>query len=199
MAIAERLITVDEFEQIAALPENRDRLLELIDGVIEEKGMPTEPHSIADGNIYAALRRFVIARELGRVHIEVRYCRPDDQKNARIPDVSYSSEERPLVERGSVPEIPDIVVEIQSPDDRLKKLRNRIQWFLDNGAKLGWLLIPKSRLIEVYDGEDVVILTDKDILSGGDVLPGFEIPVKTVFDDPFKFGGRKTAQVKSEE
>lgn len=184
MAIEHRLYTVEEFEQIADSPENADRLLELINGEIVEKPMPTEEHSIAAGNIFAAAWNWNTQHKLGRVHMEVRYRKPEDEHNARIPDIAFSSAKRPLVKQGSVPEMPDLAVEVLSPDQSLKELREKARYFIANGTKLVWLVIPEKRLIEVYAPDDEQVLDETDTLTGGDVLPGFSMPVRDVFADP---------------
>jgi Uma2 family endonuclease len=178
------LITVADYERIAALPENRERRLELIDGEIREKTMPTENHGLLQMNLGFALASFAHPRKLGRVTIETRYQKPDDPHNALIPDLSFSSARRPLVERGSVPTLPDLVVEIQSPDDSLKGLRAKIRYFLDNGAKVGLLLIPGKRIVEVYTPDSDDILVAGDVLTLETVLPGFSMAVADIFADP---------------
>src|SRR5690242_19407056 len=83
------LYTVEEFEQYADAPENRDRLLELIDGDIVEK-VPTEQHGMIVILIAHWLLNFILTHNIkGRVVTEVRYRTKEDRRNARIPDVSY--------------------------------------------------------------------------------------------------------------
>jgi Uma2 family endonuclease len=180
----EKLIDVETFERIAAQPENQDRRLELIDGEIVEKAMPTEQHGLIQLTLGSALAAFAHPRKLGRVTIETRYRTPDDPHSALIPDISFSSAKRPLVEQGSVSGFPDLVVEVQSPDDSLKALREKIRYYLKHGTRMALLIVSDKRLIEVYTPQTELILTEKDTLNGGDVLPGFEIPVAAVFADP---------------
>jgi Uma2 family endonuclease len=124
MVVEKKLYTVDEFEEFLTLPENTDRLYELIEGEIVEK-VPTEEHGLIAGNFYAALRDFVKPRKLGRVVIEVRYRKESDNYNSRQPDVSFTRAERllPVVKQGAVPQLPDLAIEVQSPDDSIKKMR----------------------------------------------------------------------------
>ena len=175
--------TVEEFERFLALPENADRLFELIDGEIVEK-MPTEEHGLVGSNINAHLWNFNHQHKLGRVTIEPRHQTPDNRYNSRLPDVAFTSKERalPLVTKGAVQQLPDLAVEIQSPDDSLRKMRAKAAYYLANGSRLVWLVLPEKRLVEVYraDGE-VDILTENDALDGGDVLPGFALPVQEIF------------------
>ncbi len=182
MAIQQRLYTVEEFERIADSPENRERLLELISGEIVEK-VPTQEHGMVAGNVFGPLWNFVQQRKSGRVVMEVRHRALRDDRNARIPDVSFISGQRPVVEKGSVPRMPDLAVEVKSPDNTLKALREKARYYLANGTRMVWLVLPEQRIIEVYTPDDEQVLTEEDVLSGGDVLPGFSLPVQDVFVD----------------
>lgn len=177
-------MTVDEFERLLTAPENSDRLLELIEGEVVEK-MPTEEHGLVTSNFVYALSAYNRQHKLGRVVTEVRHRLPGDAHNSRLPDISFSSARRPLVREGSVPEMPDLVVEIKSPADSVRKMREKAAYYLPNGVRLVWLVFPEQRIVEVYtpDGE-VEILVKGDLLDGGEVLPGFSFPVAEVFADP---------------
>jgi len=177
-----RLYTVDEFEEFIARPENSDGLFELINGEIVEK-VTTEEHSLIVGDLYLALRTFVDQHDLGRVAFEVRRRVPGDQHNARQPDLEFTRKERllPVVRKGAVPQMPDLAVEVKSPDDSLSKLREKAAYYLANGARLVWLVYPKKRLVIVLTPDSEEILTEDDTLDGGDVLPGFTLPVRDIF------------------
>jgi Uma2 family endonuclease len=184
--VSERLVTADEFEQILALPQNQDRLLELINGEIVEK-MPTEEHGMVTSNIDYALNGFNREHKLGRVGVEVRHRLPDDRLNSRMPDISFSAAKRPLVRQGGVPAMPDLAVEIKSPTDTVRRMREKAAYYLEHGVRLVWLIYPAHRVIEVYQPDaDIEFLTMSDTLTGGDVLPGFAIPVAEIFADPLE-------------
>ncbi len=73
----------------------------------------------------------------------------------RSPDASWVSLERwealTLDERkGFIPLCPDFVIELRSQSDSLSKLQTKMQEYMDNGARLGWLLNPQSKQVEVY-------------------------------------------------
>lgn len=185
MQVKEREITIDKFEHFLAVAENQDRLFELINGEIVEK-MPTEEHGYIAGNVITAINNFAKPRKLGRAGVEVRHRLPQDPLNSRMPDVSFHSARRPIVREGGVPEIAEFIVEIRSPDDTLKGMRDKADYYIRHGARLVWLILPQKRLVEVYEPEeDVQIYLDGDLLTGGVVLPGFELPVRELFDDPF--------------
>ncbi|HEX2905217.1 MAG TPA: Uma2 family endonuclease [Phototrophicaceae bacterium] len=174
--------TVDEFEAFINRPENTSRLFELINGEVVEK-VPTEEHSLIVGNLYLALRLFVDQHGLGRVAFEVRRRVPDDEHNARLPDAEFTSKERllPVVKRGAVPQMPDLAVEVQSPTDSPKKLLDKAAYYLANGSRMVWLVYPDKRLVEVLTVDDRQFFTETEVLSGGDVLPGFSLPVQAIF------------------
>src|SRR5262249_62244331 len=100
MAIQPKLVTVAEFEQFLALPENRDRSFELIHGEIVEK-VPTEEHGLIAGNIYGFLWQYTRQSGIGRAVIEVRGRVPEDDYNSRQPDPAvFVDTTRPVVPRG---------------------------------------------------------------------------------------------------
>ncbi len=181
MVIQNQLYTVDEFEAFLALPENRERLFELLNGEIVEK-VPTEEHGIIVLRIGSKLLIFVDLHALGRVAVEVRHRIPADNHNARMPDISFRSDTTtPVVKQGSVPVMPDLAVEVKSPDDGYRELREKADYYLANGSRMVWLVYPEKRLVEVHTPDDLDILTMDDTLDGGDVLPGFRLPVKDIF------------------
>ncbi len=105
----------------------------------------------------------------------------------RSPDASWVSRQRwealtPKERKGFVPLCPDFVVELRSESDSLTQLRSKMQEYMDNGAKLGWLINPQQRRVEIYRaGVAVEILENPTELSGEEVLPGFVLNLTRVF------------------
>ena len=179
----ERLYTVDEFEHLLEQPEYSERLLELIDGEIVEK-MPTEKHGEVTALIVMALGAFIVPNKLGRLGVEVRHRIPSDDHNSRLPDISFISGKRPSVTEGSVPQMPDLAIEVKSPSDSLKDMRERAHYYLLNGTKLVWLFDPVKRFAIALTLEDEEVFLEHETLDGGDVLPGFKLVLKDIFTDP---------------
>jgi Uma2 family endonuclease len=104
----------------------------------------------------------------------------------RAPDASWikierwnalTSEQR----QKFLPLCPDFVVELRSPTDSLKTTQEKMQEYIDNGARLGWLIDQKNQRVEIYrQGQDVEILQSPASLSGEDVLPGFVLDLKGI-------------------
>ncbi|UIE39845.1 Uma2 family endonuclease [Leptodesmis sichuanensis] len=97
----------------------------------------------------------------------------------RSPDAAWICLERwesltPEQRKKIVPLCPDFLVELRSPNDELEDLQAKMQEYLANGLKLGWLLDPDTQTVEIYRPDRAVeVLTNPTHLSGEDVLPGF--------------------------
>ena len=109
----------------------------------------------------------------------------------KSPDVSWIKLERwnkltDAQQDGFPPIAPDFVIELVSPSDlknqRYEDLQAKMQEYLANGVKLGWLMEPKGKTVEIYRaGQPVEILSNPKTLSGEDVLPGFILDLSEIF------------------
>ena len=105
----------------------------------------------------------------------------------RSPDASWVRRERWEVltkdqREGFAQLCPDFVVELRSPTDRLSILQEKLQEYLDNGARLGWLIDPLDKRAYVYrPGQPVEALDNLTMLSGAPVLPGFVLHVRELW------------------
>ncbi|MFM7383913.1 MAG: Uma2 family endonuclease [Microcystaceae cyanobacterium] len=105
----------------------------------------------------------------------------------RSPDVSWICQERwesltDSEREGFIPLCPDFVLELRSKSDRLPDLRAKMQEYLDNGARLGWLIDPLSQRVEIYrPGQTVEVVDNSSTLSGESVLPRFTLSLKRIF------------------
>ncbi|MFZ4660862.1 MAG: Uma2 family endonuclease, partial [Caldilineaceae bacterium] len=80
------------------------------------------------------------------------------------------------------PICPDFVVELRSSSDSMPDLRDKMQEYIDNGARLGWLINPETRTVEIYEpGEEVETLYNPERVAGAPVLPGFLLNMKRVW------------------
>ena len=107
----------------------------------------------------------------------------------RAPDASWIKCDRwnslnTEQKRKFPPLCPDFVIELRSETDSIKTLQLKMLEYMDNGAKLGWLIDPKTQKVEIYRLEkQVEILQNHATLSGEDVLPGFVLNLSFVFKD----------------
>ena len=106
----------------------------------------------------------------------------------RSPDASWVSQQRwdalTTEEKGTFANIcPDFVVELRSSSDRIEPLQAKMKEYIDNGARLGWLLNPQNRQAEIYQpGIEVKVLENPDELFGEEVLPGFVLNLRRVWN-----------------
>jgi Uma2 family endonuclease len=106
----------------------------------------------------------------------------------RSPDASWVSRERWQAltpeQKGTFASIcPDFVVELRSSSDTLKSVQDKMREYIDNGAKLGWLIDPQHRRVEIYrPGLAVDVLENPAELSGEAVLPGFVLNLRRVWN-----------------
>jgi Uma2 family endonuclease len=104
----------------------------------------------------------------------------------RSPDASWVRRERwealtPEQREKFLPLCPDFAIELRSPSDSLKKIQEKMQEYIENGARLGWLIDRKNKRVEIYHpGRDVETIENPVTLSGEDVLPGFVLDLTTI-------------------
>ena len=180
MAIADQKINVEDFE--AFIAKHPDRLFELIHGEIVEK-MVTQEHGVIVVNIASEIRFYLKSNPIGVVGVEISHRSRDDDFNERKPDIAFQQmSKEQIVKQGAVPTMPDLAVEVKSPTNTYKELRDKAIYYLENGSQLVWLVYPEKKLVEVYRStDDIDILTADDTLLGFDVLPNFVLPVNDIF------------------
>jgi Uma2 family endonuclease len=176
-------LTVAEFEALLAQSADMKRV-ELVDGELMEKPMPTQEHGQIQGYIFMLLFQFAIPRKLGRVSVETLHTSEGDAHNVRLPDVSFMAGSAPLVTEGSVPRMPDLAVEVKSPSETLHALLGKAYYYLAHGSKVVWLIEPSKRLVLVITQTSEEILLENDVLQGGELLEGFSVTVRDIFTDP---------------
>jgi Uma2 family endonuclease len=183
MAVAEKLYTVEAFWEYATLPENAERRLELDEGMIVDMGASRKINTIAAGRMVHFLNAFVIPRDLGFVTGADAGFKLGSKKY-RQPDAAFVSKTRAADLKGTYFTVaPDLAVEVVSEDeDILKKARE----YLQAGAKQVWAVYTDERLVYVMtlNATGAIVsqpFTVEATLDGGDVLPGFTLPVRDIF------------------
>jgi Uma2 family endonuclease len=177
----EKLMTGEEFEAFALLPENADLLLEFIEGEVHIVVSNNRSSQIA-ATILAEVRMHVRRNQLGFVTGADGGYRVGRQRF--IPDVAFVSKARQAVPSAEAynPIPPDLAVEVQSPTDSKRKLRRKARRYLEAGTRLVWLVFPRSQTVEVHSpGQPARTLASTEVLDGGAVLPGFALPVQEIF------------------
>ena len=174
-----RLVTAEE---LLAMGEGRR---ELIYGVVVEMTASGADHSRIAGSFVRELGNFVVPAGLGQVYGAdggFRLARKPDL--VRVPDAAFVSSARltGMNTRGFLPFAPDLAVEVISPNDSRREVEEKAAMWLRHGSRRVWVADPDEKTVTVHriDGSRTT-LGPTDTLSGEDVLPGFELPVTTVF------------------
>ncbi len=178
-----------EQDILAALKEGR--LCELVDGVLVEKaiGYSESALAIVLGRL---LYSFVQPRNLGLVTGEQGTVRLFAGL-VRIPDVSFTSWDRlpgRRMPKDPIPHLaPDLAVEVLGQGNTIDEMKCKRRDYFSAGVRLVWLADPILRIVDVYTSEDQYTrLTEADRLDGGDVLPGFQLPLREWFAELDRHG-----------
>lgn len=184
MVLQEKLYTAEEFWQIAQAPESEGRRLELDEGMIVEIAESSPTNTVIAGLVITALNIWVVPRKLGYVTSPDGGFRLGERK-VRQPDAAFISKSRvaKLPKHFDLP--PDLAVEIVSPnEDVLKKVNE----YLRAGTRMVWVVYASEKMVYVFTLDEDGNLRGQpfgigDTLDGGDVLPGFTLPVQDVFPE----------------
>jgi Uma2 family endonuclease len=171
-------------KDVLALLDHENRLFELVDGVLVEKIMELKESALAL-EIGTDLNNWVLPRDLGMVAGADGTLRLMP-KLVRIPDVSFISwDQLPTHEYPSepIPDLyPDLAVEVLSKGNTQEEMERKLKEYFLVGTRLVWMVDPASRTVRVHTSPDeFIVLTGADTLTGGEVLPGFTLPLQQLF------------------
>ena len=160
---------------------------ELIRGVLCETVAAGIEHGEIAMRLGARIQAFASAGRLGRIFgSESGIWLEMDPDTVRYPDVAFISADRMPLDsrvRGYCDVPPDLVVEIVSPSASIQGVNDKAIMWLSHGVILAWVVNPDARTVEVHRaGGPVVTLYEDDTLDGGEVLPGFALPVQEIFE-----------------
>jgi Uma2 family endonuclease len=183
MSTEVQLMTADE---LLAMPDD-GFVYELIKGeLIKVSPPPGHEHGLIAMNIAGLLYEYVKKNGLGNVYAaETGFLLEQDPDTVRAPDAAFVRRER-IQKAGPVKGYwigpPDLAVEVISPSDTVGRIEGKVAKWLESGTNLVWVVSPKMRTVTVYRSlTEIVVLTEKDMLDGGDVVPGFQIKITEIF------------------
>lgn len=164
--------------------DHQDRICELIDGVLVEKPMGYI-ESLLAVYILRKIGDFVESRKLGIVLGEAGTLKILPRQ-VRIPDISFISWSK--FPGGKLPQVqipavaPDLAVEVLSPGNTEGEMQRKLRDYFAAGVRLVWYIEPATRTAKVYTAPDkCTVLDNTQSLTGGEVLPGFHLPLRDLF------------------
>jgi Uma2 family endonuclease len=179
--------TATEKDLLALVDGDDKRLCELVDGTLVEKAVGS-PQSFLAATLIGFLSPFVRAHRLGKVGAPDGLMRMPGG-NVRMPDVLFIARARwrALSDREAAITglSPDLAVEILSKTNTRQEMARKRREYFAGGTRLVWEINPRRRTVAVYTSPtEHVTLIEADTLDGGDVLPGFTLPLAELFNDP---------------
>jgi len=186
MVAQEKLISAEEFWEIQHHPDFAGQTLELAEGVLVAMSRPGMEHGLTVVSVVIPFSQYVEQHDLGYVTVESGYVlfkNPGGNDTVRGPDAAFVSKARAPegFAEGYAPFAPDLAVEVVSPGDLVFEVEAKVDEYLRAGTKIVWVISPRSKTVTVYTQTDVSIVSSSGVLDGGEVLPGFRLPVAAIF------------------
>ena len=172
-------------DELLEMPDDGYRY-ELVKGELIQMSPTGDEHGQVTVALTGPLHMHVKKHNLGRVYAaETGFKLESDPDTVRAPDIAFVSRER-VEATGTLTGFrsgaPDLVVEVLSPSDTIGRVEAKVKQWLESGARMVWIVSPRLKTVTVYRSlSDIVTLTEKDTLDGGDVVPGFQINVADIF------------------
>jgi Uma2 family endonuclease len=170
---------------LLALMRRTGRSYELIDGVLVEKTTGYREGGLA-GRLLHLIATFLDDHDLGDIvgaDATMRLL----PKQVRVPDVAFTRWER--MPNGQIPSepipdlSPDLAIEVLSKSNTPGEMKRKLKEYFLAGTSLVWYVDPVKRTVKVHTAPDKSrLFTEADTLDGAEVLPGFTLPVKRVFE-----------------
>lgn len=168
---------------------------ELVNGEVVTLSPNVAGHNYTGKRLFRALDTFIEPRKLGELAYETPFALSDTAdwvKGSRTPDLMFFSAERWSAYIAATPDwkskpyllVPDLVIEVVSPNDRYTDIQDKIDGYLGDGVQVAWVVDPQRRkiIIHVADSDQQTTLRESGTLTGGEILPGFSVPVKSLFE-----------------
>jgi Uma2 family endonuclease len=170
-------------DDLLAMPHDGIRR-ELINGELREMTPVGMEHAAVAMTVLYSLHKHVRRNRLGGVYPELGFRLNSDPDTVRAPDASFVSADRIQqgIQSGFFVGAPDLAVEVVSPGDRYSELAAKVDEYLAAGCRMVLVVDPPRRTVAVHRlRTESTVLTEADVLEGGDVVPGWSVPVREIF------------------
>jgi len=178
-------LVVSEHETVLAVQD--EPLYEIVNGQRVELPPMSAYATWLASRLHGRLWPYAEDKGLGMPVAEMLFILDAEHNLRRRPDVAFVSTarwplDRALPETGDWDVVPDLAVEVISPNDVFKDVLAKVREYFHYGVQVVWVIAPEEQQVYVYDAPTHVrILTGQDELPGGEVVPGFHMPLGLLF------------------
>jgi Uma2 family endonuclease len=183
--MASSSVLVSERETVLAVQD--EPLYEIVHGQRVDLPPMSAYTTWLASRLHLRLGLYAEDKGLGVSVTEMLFVLDAEHNLRRRPDVAFVSTarwplDRALPETGDWDVVPDLAVEVISPNDVFKDVLAKVREYFHYGVQVVWVVAPEERQVYVYDSPTHVrILTGQDELTGGEVVPGFRLPLGQLF------------------
>ncbi len=186
-----RPMSIEEFVRLY----EEEGPFEFVNGERIPMSPPVANHSTIATLLVVALYNYGLEKGVGMALMETTFVMVDEPgwvKGSRVPDVMFIGAGRLAAYKAQTPDwkdkpfvlVPDLAVEIVSPGDRYTEVQEKVESYLRDGVQVVWVIDPHRRsvTVSVAGSKQQTTLSDEDRLDGGEVIPGFSLPVAALFE-----------------
>ena len=183
MALPARIYTADDLER---MPNDGWRY-ELVRGELRKAPLREHEHGRIGGTVAGTLGCYILQHKLGTAFSAgTGFVLARNPDTVRAPDMAFVVQERintPASKEGYWPGAPDLAVEVISPGDSYAEVEAKVADWLNAGTRMVIVINPRTRWVTVYRaGNSVQVYKEDDVLDAGDVVPGWTMPVREIFE-----------------
>ena len=181
MVTTTKLVTAEE---LLAMPDDGFRY-ELVRGELRKMAPAGRVHGKRGNRVNYSLSTHVYENDLGETYLaETGFHLETDPDHVLAPDVAFVTREREEAipdEDGYFRGPPDLAVEVISPSDRYTEVAWKVEEWLAAGVRMVVVVNPRNHTVQTHTPDGVTKLTEDDTLDGGEVVPGWRMPVADIF------------------
>jgi Uma2 family endonuclease len=166
-----------------------DERFEIVDGIRVVMPPMSAPSSVLAYRLARRIGNYAEPMNLGEAFTEILFKLPLPVDRNRRPDIAFVSydrwpKNRPIPQGSAWNVVPDFCVEVVSPTDLIEETRAKVEEYFEAGVRLIWVVYPQKELVDVYDSRDRMrVVRREGTLDGGDVIPGFSLPLAELFPE----------------
>ena len=173
-------------EELFNMPDDGYRY-ELVRGKLRKMAPAGSEHGDISSDIHFSLTAYVRENNLGRTRIaEPGFILERAPDSVRAPDIAFVRRERIEAIGKTIrywPEAPDLAIEVISPNDRYSEVNEKVADYLAAGTRMVVVVNPRNRTVNVHTPDNTITLEMGDTLDGGEVVPGWQMPLTDIFAD----------------